>query len=107
MRYDRRYLALAIVLALPLAGLSAPAKATFSCTVGETPEGYAALYAEPSTTSAVIRRIEDGDLVSLIDPVETPAPEDWAAVAHAPDGDPTWGAGDRGWMLKRYLQDCG
>lgn len=84
-----------------------PALATFGCTIGDTPVGHAVLYSTPDPSSKAIRNLPDGTMVSLLDDVPAPATGEWAAVSHAPDGNPTWGAGDRGWVLSRYLTDCG
>ncbi len=84
-----------------------PAQATFGCTIAATPNGHAIMYSGPDTSSKVIRNLPDGTMVSLLDNVPAPPGGLWSAASHAPDGNRSWGAGDQGWVLSRYLTDCG
>ena len=98
----------AVVFTL-LAVLAKPAQATAGCDVGPTLRGFAYLYSEPRTTSRIIRKIPDGEMVSLwLDNVPSPS-RAWTAVAHDPKGSRRHGVGDTGWMLVWDLdtETCG
>ncbi|HUS96923.1 MAG TPA: SH3 domain-containing protein [Hyphomicrobiaceae bacterium] len=83
------------------------AQATFGCSIARVPGGYVNLHAEPSVSSKVLGRVPVGAMVSLIDDPKASRPPDWAAVAFAADGNPNWGLGKRGWIVAKYLVDCG
>ena len=86
-----------------------PAQATVGCDVGPTLRGFAYLYEKPSSTSRRIRKIPDGEMVSLwLDNVPSPS-QSWTAVAHDPNGSRRHGVGDSGWMLVWDLdtETCG
>ena len=92
-----------------------PAKATFGCEIGHTQKGYANLYSKPDTQSKVIRRVRAGQMVSLLDSemmLEHKSLWDegkWRLVTHLAKGDPRWGVGLRGWVLKQDIapNSCG
>jgi len=89
--------------------LALPAYATAGCDVGPTLRGFAYLYEKPSTTSRKIRKIRDGEMVSLwLDNVASPS-RSWTAVSHDPKGSRRHGVGDRGWMLvwDLHTDTCG
>ena len=85
---------------------SGPAAATFGCTVGPTSRGYGELFAAPDLGAEVLRKVPDGDMVSLIDDDDA-QPEGWAAIAHARNGSAWHGEGLRGWMRTGELSECG
>lgn len=100
----------ALVFGLALASLTLatdPAAATFGCTVVGSDDGFAALYEDHDERSKAIRKVPDGDMVSVIDYPTKPAPDGWTAVKHDENGSNHWGAGTFGWMLSRQLEDCG
>ena len=82
------------------------ANASFGCTVGPTARGYSELYQAPKDGAAVLRRIADGEMVSIVT-APTKPPAGWAAVTHAKNGSRQHGDGDFGWMRAADLKDCG
>ena len=70
------------------------------------------MFAKPEFRTTVIRRLKNGDMVSLLDnEMETEKARErwpgWSLVSHSASGDPRWGAGERGWVETKYLRDCG
>ena len=101
-----RYIAALCLSTFVVCAKLTDAGATFGCTVGPTKRGYSELFSRPDLTSKIIRKIRDGDGVSMMDYVKGNS-KDWPAVTHATDGNRWHGAGDPGWMRKHDLKDCG
>jgi hypothetical protein len=95
--------------AAALIAASAPASATYVCDVQRTADGFVALRAAPSAQSALLARMQPGQMVRLGNR-DSGA---WREVIYWTGGDvpieteARFRQGLRGWVHGRLIGDCG
>ena len=100
---------------LPLAFAATPARASDTCMVQKSPDGYVALRGDPSDRAPLIARAREGEAVVIQKDAngDQIARGAWLRVFHFPDSvippatSPEHKKGRIGWMPKRFIDDCG
>ena len=115
MRMPSRGYLSGLVAALALMLSASRASATDFCIVQESADGFVALRSRPSADGALLVRAKPGEAVVI----QKSAAGDqivsgpWLRVLHFPatvapaKSDPTFRLGKPGWMLRRYIDECG
>ncbi|MCB1549569.1 MAG: hypothetical protein KDJ41_17335 [Hyphomicrobiaceae bacterium] len=105
----------AAILAIVCPLAATPARASDTCMVQKSPDGYVALRGDPSDRAPLIARAREGEAVVIQKDAngDQIARGAWLRVFHFPDSvippatSPEHKKGRIGWMPKRFIDDCG